>query len=105
MTNSAFRRNVAEHFGIASAADIKARRYMPTFEDANVVSTFVAATELAWIECDTEDEARLLENRLKAEFMPPFTAIAAANSTRQGENERLGVYLASEPGSDTRGWS
>jgi hypothetical protein len=41
---------------------------MPTLEDANVVSTFVAATELAWIECDTDDEARLLENRLKAEF-------------------------------------
>jgi hypothetical protein len=83
---------------------------MPTLEDANVVSTFVAATELAWIECDTEDEARLLENRLKAEFLRPNScrpsrAITAANSTRQGENERLGVYLVSEPGRDTRGWS
>jgi len=34
MTGSAMRRNIAERLGIASSADIKARRHEPTVEDA-----------------------------------------------------------------------
>lgn len=39
MTGSAFRRNVAAHLGIASAADIKARRYLPTGRDVTLVNS------------------------------------------------------------------
>lgn len=73
MTNSALRRNVADRLGIASSADIKARRYLPSVEDANRVTAFVGDMEVAWIECEAEPEARALEDRLKREFLPPLT--------------------------------
>ena len=73
MTGSALRRNVAEHLAIASAADIKARRYAPTPHDAARVVAFIDGCEVAWIACATPAEARLLETRIKAEWMPPLT--------------------------------
>jgi len=75
MTNSALRRNVAAHLGIASSADIKARRYATTADDAVRVSEWIAACELAWIECKTEFDAVLLESALKLEAKPPLTRI------------------------------
>ncbi len=73
MTNSAFRRNVAEHLGIATAADIKARRCSPTAVDAKRIGEFVETTKFAWIVCESEADAVALETRLKAEFKPPLT--------------------------------
>jgi excinuclease UvrABC nuclease subunit len=73
MTNSALRRNVAEELGIASAAAIKNRTYLPTSEDAKRVTAVVAAMDIAWIECKSERAAIDLEDRLKAEWMPPLT--------------------------------
>ena len=73
MTNSAFRRNVAEHLGIASADDIKRRRYTVTANDAARVSEYRAGTELAWIVCERVEEAEALESTLKREYMPPLT--------------------------------
>jgi hypothetical protein len=73
MTGSAFRRNIAEHLGIASAANIKTKRYQPTPADAARISAFVASMELAWIECENDAAARELERRLQAEFRPPPT--------------------------------
>jgi excinuclease UvrABC nuclease subunit len=75
MTNSAFRRNVAAHLGIASSADIKARRYVTTVDEAARVSAWIAECELAWLECDSELEAVLLETALKSEVKPPLTKI------------------------------
>jgi hypothetical protein len=73
MTNSALRRNVAELFGIASANDIKEGRYRPTAEDAQRVSDWIRACEIAWIECDSEQAAIDLEDAMKLEWMPPLT--------------------------------
>jgi excinuclease UvrABC nuclease subunit len=73
MTDSAFRRNVCQHLGIATAADIKARRYLPTDDDAGQAWEFVAGTEVAWIECTNEPAAVALETRLKSEHRPPLT--------------------------------
>ena len=75
MTNSAFRRNVAAELGIASAADIKARRYTTTPADAGAVSAWIGACELAWLECASELDAVLLETALKAEAKPRLTKI------------------------------
>jgi hypothetical protein len=75
MTNSAFRRNVANELGIASAADIKSRRYVTTADDAARVSDWIGACELAWIECPTELEAVRGEAALKAELKPRLTRI------------------------------
>jgi hypothetical protein len=75
MTGSAFRRNVAAHLGIATAADIKARRYMPTFEETALVNEWIRQCELAWIVCATSEEAIDLERRMKTEWMPPLTKV------------------------------
>lgn len=75
MTDSALRRNVAHHLAIASAADIKARRYKPTLEDAARVSDWIRECDVAWIECESEADALMLEASLKAEFKPPLTKI------------------------------
>jgi hypothetical protein len=75
MTNSALRRNVAEFLGIASSADIKARRYGPNAADAIRVSEWIRGSEIAWIECESEDAAITLESALKGEWMPPLTKL------------------------------
>lgn len=73
MTNSAFRRNVAEHLDIASAPDLKAKRYLPTPDDAARVVAWIDGCEIAWIVCDSGAAAHQLEAELKAEFRPPLT--------------------------------
>lgn len=73
MTGSALRRNVAEHLGIATAADIKARRCLVTPEQQALVREWLDACEIAWIECSTEADALQLEAQLKVEFRPPLT--------------------------------
>jgi hypothetical protein len=73
MTGSALRRNVAEHLGIASAADIKSGRYQPSPADAATVVEWIDECRLAWIECASPSEAKALESEMKAEWMPPLT--------------------------------
>jgi len=73
MTNSALRRNIANELGIATAADIKSRRYVTTADDAVRVSEWIGACELAWIECATELEAVGSETALKAALTPRLT--------------------------------
>src|SRR4051812_4002316 len=73
MTSSAMRRNVAEHLGIATAADIKARRYQPTAEEVATVRTWLDGCDIAWVECDSKSAAKLLEDAFKAECKPPLT--------------------------------
>ena len=73
MTNSALRRNVAQLLGIATAADIKGRRYRPTTEDAAAVRAWLDECEIAWRECADEPAAVALETAMKAEQMPSLT--------------------------------
>ena len=73
MTNSAFRRNVAEHLGIASANDIAERKYVPTSEDVSRVNEWIESCEVAWIICPTHEEAVALETAMKREWLPPLT--------------------------------
>jgi excinuclease UvrABC nuclease subunit len=75
MTGSAFRRNVAQHLGIATAADIKARRYSPTRTDADRVVAWILRCQVAWIVCASPEKAIDLEQRMKEEWMPPLTRI------------------------------
>jgi excinuclease UvrABC nuclease subunit len=70
MTNSALRRNFAQHLGIATATDIKARRHTPTLEDARRVTAWIREWELAWLEFETEAEAVVLETELTRERSP-----------------------------------
>ena len=73
MTNSALRRNIAEHLGIASSADIKARRYEPTPDEVSAVRDWLDRCAVAWVECDPEEAAEQLEAKFKAEYMPLLT--------------------------------
>jgi hypothetical protein len=73
MTNSAMRRNIAEHLGIATAADIKARRYQPTPEEVSLVRAWLDGCHIAWITCESKAGAKDLEDELKTEHRPPLT--------------------------------
>ena len=73
MTGSAFRRNVADHLGIASASDIKAGVYKLSDEELSRVREFIEASDAAWLETPTSEEAIALETALKAEWLPPLT--------------------------------
>lgn len=73
MTGSALRRNVAELLGIASSADIKARRYSPTTEDARRVVEWLDGCEISWVRCAVASEASDLESAMKAELLPLLT--------------------------------
>ncbi|MEO5706006.1 MAG: GIY-YIG nuclease family protein [Alteraurantiacibacter sp.] len=73
MTGSALRRNIAEHLGIATAADIKTRRYQPTAQEVATIRSWLEECEIAWLTCASELAAVALESNLKAEFQPPLT--------------------------------
>jgi hypothetical protein len=75
LTGSAFRRNVAEHLGIASSGRIKSRTVVLAEEQLAAVSAWIMSCKVAWLTCATKDEAVELETRLKAEFKPPLTKI------------------------------
>jgi excinuclease UvrABC nuclease subunit len=75
LTGSAFRRNVAEYLGIATAADIKARRRTVSREEADRVCAFIADCEVAWITCGSEPDACCLEDALKQEYKPALTKV------------------------------
>jgi len=73
MTGSALRRNVAEHLGIATAADIRARRYQPTSSELGRVREWLETCEIAWRTCDSHADAIDLEIGMKREHMPQLT--------------------------------
>ncbi len=73
MTGSALRRNVAEHLGIATAADIKARRYQPTSSELGRVREWLETCEIAWRTRKSHAAAIDLEIDMKREHKPPLT--------------------------------
>ena len=73
MGTSALRRNVTEYLGIATAADIKAKRHRITTEEAKRVRTWLDGCQIAWRECADEVAAKTLETKMKAEYLPPLT--------------------------------
>jgi hypothetical protein len=72
MTNSALRRNVAEHLGIAAANDIKTGRPVARPE-ADQVNAWLDDCEASWLVADDEAAALALEEAFKREWLPPLT--------------------------------
>jgi hypothetical protein len=72
MTNSALRRNVAEHLGIATANDIKTGRPV-THAEADRVNDWLDGCEASWLPADDEAAALELEKAFKREWLPPLT--------------------------------
>lgn len=75
MTGSAMRRNVAESLDIATAADIKARRYQPTPVELDRVRGYLEECEIAWQGTLTDQEALELEKAMKQEWLPRLTRV------------------------------
>jgi len=73
MTGSAFRRNVAQHLGIATANDIKTKVYQPTDDEVRAVRDFIDGCEVAWLTCETKPAALHLETGMKREWLPRLT--------------------------------
>jgi GIY-YIG catalytic domain len=73
MKTSALRRNVAEHLGIAKAADIKAARYRVSPKEATRARDWLDECEITWRECADNAAAEDLEDKMKAEYLPPLT--------------------------------
>ena len=73
MTGSALRRNVAEHLGIGTAADIKARRYEPDLSEIEAVRRWLEACDVAWLTSGSHADATALEDAMKGEHKPPLT--------------------------------
>lgn len=73
MTSSALRRNIAEHLGIASSADIKARRYAPIASEIEAVRLWLDDCDISWIASPSPKVAEQYEAALKAEYMPLLT--------------------------------
>ena len=75
MTNSALRRNICQHLGVSTAADIKVRRYQTTLADARRVTAWLDECEFAWIECPDAAAALALEAAMRLEFKPPLNRL------------------------------
>ena len=73
MGNPALRRNVAEHLGIATAAEIKKGLYPCSEEEVARVNEYLSSCSAAWIETEGEQAALDLEDAFKAEYTPRLT--------------------------------
>ena len=58
------RRRVASRLGIGAPAEILSGRYRPTPEDQARISRWLRACTVAWVECESEAAAVMLEGRL-----------------------------------------
>lgn len=97
MTGSAFRRNVAEHLGIATANDIKTKAHIPTPDDSRAVRDFIEGCRVAWRTTKTKEAAVKLEwdiKRVDAAAHEDVTGIAAA---RAPEARPAGGVLVARP--------
>jgi len=75
MTGSAFRRNVAEHLGVSTAAAIKARAYQPDADELSRIRDFIEGCQVAWMVCYSKSAAPALETRMKREWKPALTKV------------------------------
>lgn len=73
LSHSSFRRNVAEHLGVAPTSVTRARPPQLTLEQVEPVNKWISGCTIRWVEATTVDEARQLEEDMKAEWKPPLT--------------------------------
>lgn len=73
LSRSSFRRNVCEHLGIASTERTRIRPTVMAPADVQPVNEWIRACEVAWVACESDDEAKRLEKALLAEWLPPLS--------------------------------
>jgi hypothetical protein len=64
---------VAEHLGVARAADIKTGRRKLTAEEVAQINNWISVCEVAWRKCTSKFKAIDLEDKMKSEYLPPLT--------------------------------
>jgi hypothetical protein len=74
LQNSALRRSVAEHLGIASASDIRERRRQLTSAELDQITSWLQGCDVGWRETETETDAQQLAAELKNELLPPLNS-------------------------------
>lgn len=67
------RRNVAEHLGFGTSAQLKRGEVVLTSVQFDRLRAWLNASEVGWIETADEPLARELERALKIEFKPELT--------------------------------
>lgn len=70
LSRSTLRRSVAAELGVATRAEAAVRPTQLTGEQAAPVNAWLAACEVAWIECVDANDAAELEKALRAEWLP-----------------------------------
>lgn len=71
LASSSLRRNVCELlFGIPPAVTSNPKRQKVTRSQADEIRSWLASCDLSWQACDSAEEARSLEGRLRAENLP-----------------------------------
>ncbi|MHB8466833.1 MAG: GIY-YIG nuclease family protein [Acidimicrobiales bacterium] len=73
LSRSSFRRNVCQHLDIAPTSETKARPTTMTDAQVAPVNRWIRDCAVAWIECDSAEEALDLERDLHAEWLPPLS--------------------------------
>lgn len=73
LSHSSFRRNVAEHLGIAPTSVTRARPPQLTPDQVEPVNVWISECTVRWVEAATVDQAKQLEDDMKAEWKPPLT--------------------------------
>lgn len=73
LSRSSFRRNVCEYLGIAPTSRTTLRPTVMTEEDVAPVNAWIHECDVAWIECQTDEEAVRLEKALHREWLPPLS--------------------------------
>ena len=76
LAGSSLRRNVCELlFNIPPTVTSNPSRQKVTKAQADAIRAWLYGCELSWQTCQTPEEARALETRLRAAYMPPLNRI------------------------------
>ena len=73
LSRSSFRRNVCDYLGIAPTSRTTIRPTVMTAADIEPINRWISECEVAWIECQSANEAKALEKALHAEWLPPLS--------------------------------
>lgn len=73
LSHSSFRRNVAEHLEVAPTSVTRRRPPVLAAREVEPVNAWIRTCEVRWQTATSIDEAKQLENSMKAEWKPPLT--------------------------------
>lgn len=73
LSHSSFRRNVAEHLGVASTSVTRRRPPELSPADVDPVNAWIRACDVRWMTAPSVEAAKRLEDHLKLEAKPPLT--------------------------------